>query len=217
MANPPKVFLDTNVFKFSTTEQVRLVPRRTKVDWGPKSFELDLHDFKTLNPNDKIRNAELKAETNLLEKVAEAVKRGSCTAVTHFEVVSETWGLPGMDTRTGRFYRAPIGSVVGPIRYSRPVFSPFHNEEELLRQVLENIAHPRFDELQRITGAYQGANKKNLNQLLDAFYVWCAEFEACDYFLTLDFKLIRLVSKSAKRPKILKLVTPSVLLNALGP
>jgi len=216
MKKPPKVFLDANVFKFATTEQLRLVQRKTTINWGRTTSDTVVHDLKILNPHERIRNPKLKEEASLVDKVAEEIKSGRITAVTHFEVAFETMGLPAMDCERGRFYGAPVDQVDGPVKYSRLIISARHDTEQLLRDFLEKISHPRFDELQKITGAYQGAYEKNLNQMLDAFYVWCAEFERCDYFLTLDFSLIRMISSAPKRPKHLKMVTPSVLLKDLS-
>ena len=211
----PKVFLDANVFKFATTEQQRLVPRRTSIQWGPKIFDMVVHDLKVLNPNDRIRNPELKSEAGLVEKLAAKAKSGQFKAVSHFEVTFETMGLPAMDCQRGRFYGAPVEQIKAPITYSRLFISGRHDPERLVRDFLEGLSDPRFDELQKITGAFQGDRPKNLNQLLDAFYLWCAEFELCDYFLTLDFKLIRIVTKAARRRKAPRLVRPSELLRAL--
>ncbi len=49
---------------------------------------------------------------------------------------------------------------------------------------LRSLDHGRFLELRRICGAEQG-QKVNRNQLLDAFHLWCAEFNRCEYFLSL--------------------------------
>jgi hypothetical protein len=75
-----------------------------------------------------------------------------------------------------------------------------------------SINDKRFIELQRACGAFQGHIKPpNHNQLLDAFHIWCAEFAGCSYFLTLDFKLMRVLSKSKAKTQ-LRLVRPSELL-----
>ncbi|OGP41631.1 MAG: hypothetical protein A2090_06470 [Deltaproteobacteria bacterium GWD2_42_10] len=80
---------------------------------------------------------------------------------------------------------------------------------------LSSIKNKRFLELQKMTGAYQGAKKLNRNQLLDAFHIWCAEHNKCDYFLTLDFKLVNVIRRQ-KGATLSELVTPSELMNKLG-
>jgi hypothetical protein len=66
-----------------------------------------------------------------------------------------------------------------------------------------------------MTGAYQGGGKWNRNQLLDAFHLWCAEYNKSDYFLTLDFKLIRILGQNRKTRLPVRAVRPSELLAAL--
>ncbi len=88
----------------------------------------------------------------------------------------------------------------------------FDDPKELQFEFLSGLHHERFMELQKLTGAHQGQRKANRNQLLDAFHIWCAEHSDCDYFLTMDLKLIRMVSNNRKRNLRLKLVGPSELL-----
>jgi hypothetical protein len=54
----------------------------------------------------------------------------------------------------------------------------------------------------RITGAYQGTKKTNRNSLLDAFHLWCAEHNNCDFFLSPDFRLARMIMMSKAKPKV---------------
>ena len=76
---------------------------------------------------------------------------------------------------------------------------------------LGSLRHPRFLALQKMTGAYQGPGKLNRNQLLDAFHLWCAEHNHCSFFLTLDFKLLKVLRKGKNQPRV-KAVKPSELL-----
>ena len=115
---------------------------------------------------------------------------------------------------TGRFYGAPIESAVSPVQYSRVMIGPLHsNPKEMQFDFFSGLKHRRFNELQRMTGAYQGPGKLNQNQLLDAFHIWCAEHNGCGFFLTLDFALIKVVSGS--RNRTIRLVKPSELLKHL--
>ena len=85
------------------------------------------------------------------------------------------------------------GPVEAPITYSRVVFGGPSDFRVLQFDFLAKLKSQRFVELQRVTGAYQGDRGLNRHQLLDAFHLWCAEHNRCDYFLTLDFKLIRML------------------------
>jgi predicted nucleic acid-binding protein len=50
-----------------------------------------------------------------------------------------------------------------------------------------------------------------MNQLLDAFHLWSAEAAGCDYFLTLDFKLIKMMNQAPSSTPV-RIVRPSELL-----
>jgi len=71
------VYLDTNVFKFSATQLLRLKPRKQILNWGGKSHEMIVHDMVYINPNDKIEHPDLKSEADLLPVVAELGKKGN--------------------------------------------------------------------------------------------------------------------------------------------
>jgi hypothetical protein len=174
-----------------------------------------VHDLINFNPNTRIRDPKLKMEADLVEQVAQVVKDGKLKAVMQMEAEFESWGLPNM-MGGGRFYGAPLEFVDAPIKYSRILLGAGFDAEDLQSRFLAGIKHRRFIELQKVTGAFQGRGKHCLNQLLDAFHIWCAEHNSCDYFLTLDFRLVRMVSGHKLRPTSPILVRPSELLAAIG-
>lgn len=206
-----KVFIDTNVLKFAATELPRLSPRKQSLDWGGKTIEVTVHDFVEINPNETIANAELKAEAELLPRLAEVGKRGELKFVMNFETMEESGGLRNMDSKNGRFYGAPIEVVDAPFEYGRIVAGGGVSAMEHQLRFLTSDRHQRFLELQKMTGAYQGEHKPNRNQLLDAFHIWCAEHNECKFFLTLDFKLIKVLSLSPAKSTV-RAVRPSELL-----
>jgi hypothetical protein len=124
-------------------------------------------------------------------------------------------GLPNLDSETGEFYGAPRKIVEAPIKYGRVLFRAHGDYKAEQFYFLRSVKHERFLELQRITGAYQGEDKVNRNQLLDAFHLWCAEHSGCIFFLSLDFKLAQVVRKSKSKFGI-PIVRPSELLAAVG-
>jgi hypothetical protein len=67
-----KVFLDTNVYKFSAVELPRLRSREASIRWGGQERPYIVHDLITVNPNESLgeESAELKAEAELLPEVA---------------------------------------------------------------------------------------------------------------------------------------------------
>jgi hypothetical protein len=209
----PSVFLDVNVFKFAATELPRYVPRQQRVQWGPKELDLVVHDAVVLNPNDAITNPELKQEAGLLPSVAELGKSGAVQFVFHHEALLELWGIPNQDSLTGQFFNAPLQFIQAPVRYERVAGGLGIDSQAEQYRFLLSLQERRFLELQRATGAYQGVNPVNRNQLLDAFHIWCAESYGAEYFLTLDFNLIAAVQRS-KAAAACKLVRPSGLLAA---
>ena len=216
MQPSPKVYLDTTVLKFSATYLPRFFPRQKTISWGGRTQQLTVHDYGYLNPNDSIRNnPTLKREAELLPRVAELAKGRRIVCMIQMETELESWGLPNMDSRLGSFYGAPIDHVEAPVRYGRIVAGGL-NEDPRKAQLrfLMSLRHRRFAELQRITGAYQGPGRIQRNQLLDAFHIWCAEHNRCDFFLSLDFKLQK-VAALAKHKPFVRIVTPSELLNAI--
>jgi hypothetical protein len=74
-----------------------------------------------------------------------------------------------------------------------------HSADELTLNFLASIEDERFLALQRATGGYQGARTRNLNQMLDAFYVWCAEYIGAYAFVTTDYKLVRMMAQNSIR------------------
>lgn len=210
----PKVYLDTTVLKFSATELPRLQPRNTSINWGGKNIDVTVHDFIEVNPNNLIPNDKLKVEAELLPRLAELGKLGAIEYVINNETEQESWGLPNMDSKTGRFYGAPIKTVKAPLEYSRTVAGGETKSRERQYCFLSSIRHKRFLELQKMTGAYQGKQPLNHNQLLDAFHLWCAEHNNCEFFLTLDFKVIKVLGLSPKKSTV-QTVRPSQLLSLL--
>jgi len=210
----PAVFVDTCVFKFAATSLPRVIPRAKSLDWGNRSFEVTVHDPVTVNPNDAIANDELRAEAELLPRLAELGRVGAVRYLMSVEVLEESLGMPNMDSESGTFYDAPYEIVSAPLKYSRMMSGSKKKREEHKFNFLASIKHPRFVQLQKVTGAYQGKLKQSHNQLVDAFHLWCAEHHSCPYFLTLDFKLIKVVGLSPTKSQV-SLLRPSELLSRI--
>lgn len=212
----PKVYLDTTVYKFSATKLPRLYPRSQAINWGGVEQEITVHDFVEINPNDNIsNNPVLKTEAEILPKLANLGKDGVVKYQIQTETLIESWGIPNMDSKSGRFYGAPVEKVDAPFQYGRVVSAAFQNTKDIQFDFLSGIKHKRFEKLQRVTGAYQGPGNLHRNQLLDAFHIWCAEHNKCDYLLTLDFKLIKVIRNGGEDRVFTRLVTPSELLAVL--
>lgn len=217
----PKVFIDTSIIKFATENTV-MRPRQQQLEWGDKLLEVTVHDIVTRRELDSLPNSEVRNEALLLRPIAELAKSGKISLITQAEVVHESWTLPWV--RGAHLYGAEIEWVNAPIQYSRilgrvipsPPGSRHNDLKESTVDFLKSVDHARFRQLQVACGAHQGAQELNENQLIDAFHVWCAEAAGARYFLTCDFKLIRIVRGHKRYPPRVSLVRPSELLADLS-
>jgi hypothetical protein len=200
--------------KFAATSLTRFRPRSQTIKWGDKEHTITVHDLIQVNPNETIDNPDLLREASLLPWIADLAKGDVIELAIQMETELESMGLPDMDSDTGRFYGAPIKRIDAPIKYGRVVADAFKDTRDMQYTFLCRIDDSRFLEIQRMTGAYQGENPVNRNQLLDAWHLWCAEYNSCDYFLSLDFGLARIVGQS-KKPATVPIVKPLELLDAL--
>lgn len=208
------VFLDTTVFKFSATALRRYVGRPSTVQWGPLTIHGVSHTEEILNPNDRISDPKLRAEAELLPTIAELGVKGRLSFLISDEARFEQWGLPNLDSETGDFYGASIRSASAPIEYARVMGGLGIDGRLEQARFLQSLNDPRFLELQKASGAYQGKNPTNRNQLIDAFHIWCAEHNSCPFLLTLDWKLQRSLART-RVPLKVHVVSPSELLRAL--
>ena len=117
-----------------------------------------------------------------------------------------------MNSDTGLFFDAPVSEAERPFQYGRVLAGMGRSAKDWAKLFLTDIDDKRFRELAKVLGAYQGPNKYNLNQLRDAFFIWSAEHNNCEFMLTLDFKLIRMVRIAKKQNIKVKVVKPSELL-----
>lgn len=219
----PKVLLDTSALKFSANFKQRIVPVNREIkNWRGKLIGMIPSEIQIVDDHERIAGDELKKEAQLLWRVAQAAKKEKVRLLIEQESQIESMGLPKMDRVTGTFYEAPTERAESPFPYARAVFAARHDAKDLALSFFESINDERFKTLQKITGAYQGRDaatgeeKYNLNQLRDAFYIWCAEYNDCDYLLALDFKLVKMVRNCRAHRTAIKVVKPSELLAELG-
>ncbi len=212
-----KVFVDANIYKYSATRLLRLRPRKQVINWGGEELETVVHDFVTVNPNENIRNNPLlRKEVDLIPEIVALQQKEGIEFCETTESMLETWGLPNMDSRAGWLYGAKITWIDAPIKYSRILLGWNIDAKEAQYQFLLGIDSPRFKEIQKAVGAFQGEKPPNRNQLLDAYHLWCAEHAGCEFFLTGEAKKLRQGMSRKKgfkyNPQVL---LPSELLNIL--
>jgi hypothetical protein len=212
------VFIDTNILKFSAVKKHVYRPKTETINWGGFEHSVQLHEPYTTNDLHKIKNETQRRDAVLLGMLAYAGISGRLNFHIHHEVKHETWGLPGMTSASGQFFGCPINSVPDPdVPRDRTVIGGTRTFKEHALDFLSDIRNPRFVELTKMTGAYQGKDKPlNHNQALDAYHIWCAECANMHYFLTMDYKLQKVVGRSkTKTPVAVR--TPDQLLREVLP
>lgn len=211
---PLRVFVDTSVIKLSViARRVYHVKRRT-VRWGGVEKTFDLHVPGYDYPFSRLNNPRMRRDAVAIFFLAEAAKRGWIEFVSSLEAMFELWGLPKVDSVTDHLFGANLRYLEEPILYERTLFDGGQRARDMQYEFLSSVTSPRFVELQKSTGAFQGKDRPlNRNQLLDAFHLWCSERNSSDYFLTSDYSLQRLVGCS--KVQTTPIVTPEELLGHL--
>lgn len=217
-----RVFLDTAAVKHSIRSRTVLSPRRHSLNVGERLHEFVVHEIVNIDPTASVTpGQQLRTEINLLSEVARRAKARDIELLWDIESEIGFFGIllfPGGGA--SELIDAGVTIVEGPVKYSRLLspLSPLSGEtwRSLRTDFLKSIDRPRFLELQRACGAFQG-DHVNENQLVDAFHIWCAEAADASHFLTTDFKLARLVRGHKAAPPRVRVVSPSELLEELGP
>lgn len=212
------VFIDANILKFSAVKKHVYRTKKATVNWGGTNFDTEYHERYTVNDINKVTNEVQRRDSVCLGMLAYAGISQCLTFHNHREVDLETWGLPGMVSPSGRFFGCPIHKVPDPIApQSRIIFGGGKRHKENILDSLSRVKHPRYVELTKMTGAFQGESRPlNLNQARDAYHIWCAENANMDYFLTMDYKLKKVVALS-KIGTSVTIVTPDQLLRTVVP
>lgn len=184
-----RIFLDTSVLKASKDSDLVFVPRTQKLDWGTDVVEVEVHDLMYKNQNTAyLRNNPDAFQNRLYNRlIARLAKDGHVELLISHEVKFEAMGVPSVDFS---FFGSPMQTVRSPAVHGGCVIDGSGRNH--LYDALRSLKHKRFIELQKLTGAYQGANQEpNKNQLFDAYHLWSAESADADFLLTHDGKLIR--------------------------
>jgi len=219
-----RVFVDTSVVHHS----VRAVSRVTRRDLYSAGDTTAIRsgfwlEITTPDPAESVVGTRLHTEIEAIGRVVELRRSGVIELVwnveTHLEYLRQVpSGFFGYSV--AELLAAGIEYVDAPIRYFRsgPIVPALDGSGESPRdeqlRFLRGLKQQRFLELQRATGANQGARVVD-RQLLDAFHLWCAEHASSEFFLTTDFKLINHVRRTKRRPPKVTVVGPSELLAAV--
>lgn len=153
------------------------------------------------------KGAKLREEIDCLQDLASKLKDIEAILIMDFDNVYSEVRKVGR-FRKEYFYGSDIQYAERPPEFNTLIGTPswlnpgptdkqFHN-------FLHRLKHPRFLELAKFSGALQG-KKDNYRQLADAYFLWCAEINNADYFLTLDSKLERSINQAKSlvyKPKV---------------
>ena len=184
-----KVFVDANIFKYAAANLRRFSPYKKSINWGGVEIETTVNDIVYINPNLSINNNDkLLEETRLIPKIVALQEDKNIEFCITSELMLEVMGLPNMDSSDGLLFGAKITYIEPPVKYSRILISHNLNTKEEQYSFLRGLKSKRFLEIQKATGAYQGENAPNPNQLLDSYHLWCAEHSKCNVFLTGEAK-----------------------------
>lgn len=212
------VFIDTNILKFSAVKKHVFQPRIATVNWGGSDFEMEYFERHTANDLLRIKHDVQRRDAIALPMLAYAGISDWIKFYYHREVLLESSGLPRMRSASGSFFGCTIHKVPDPhTPRSRIISGGEKKLREHTSHFLNGLEDRRFIELTRATGAYQGTSQTlNLNQGLDAYHIWCAENAKINYFLTMDYKLKKMVEKSRIDTSV-RVVTPTELIKLILP
>jgi len=204
-----RVFLDSSALKMAVQRRIVGRRRRKTLEWGGRETVAEVVQFMPLDPTGGLQRGQ-RREAQRLPVIAWLSLLGRADLITHAETLWEFFGLPRTDDSFGRFFGASVGSAESPLPYGR-VLAGGHSgsARDLQARFLQGISHPRFEQLKRATGAYQGSRPSPINELADTFHVWCAETAVADVFLTLDEDLVGLVRRHRTYQPRVRVLLPS--------
>jgi hypothetical protein len=207
-----RVFVDTSIVRYADQERTHLVKQPETFRWGGTLVTAPIVRQVTEHPLEKLNTPQHQhtyEDAKLIPVIDDLAKHGLITLLWHMETMLEY-------QRNRPFPGPPVPDFIEriqlancPIYYARMIVSPFEKTDEQLK-FLRALKHLGFDEWKRIVGVVADSNNER-NQLMDAWHLWSADHNHCEYFLTMDSKLIRSVA-SRRRKSQLRLVTPSQFL-----
>ena len=211
------VYVDANIVQHSDVDRIHWLPEEQSLNWAGKTIESTSYPrFEVSDKRTIFKNRELLKESLGLQLLARFDSLPAIHFLQQFETQLEVSYKPRV---SAPLFGAQVLSAGNPIPYARTVFG--HGALSQL-EFLEGIEHPRFRYFQKLVGVQDGMKEdRRRAQILDAWHVWCAEYNQCAFFLTMDFKLVRMLSQavnakaSSQPPTPVRAVKPSQLLKEL--
>jgi len=202
--------MDTSVLKHAVDRRIVSWSEDQTVNWGGQEFTTSVVRWGEDYPQTRA-HPELLTHLVWIPLIAHLARRQRVELLVHFEILEEFGGLPKTRDSRGLFLGAPLGQAPDPINYGRIVAGGPKSGEKHQLEFLDGLRHPRFLELQRVTGANNpGPNRRN--QLADAFHIWTAEEARVDYFLTTDLSLVRSAKTNRPEKPRVPVVAPQTLM-----
>lgn len=214
-SSPMRVFIDTNIYKFSIVARPMLRGRRVEIEWGEVKSKTIVYEPAYELTSDRLNDNRQRRDCSAVLVFCHAAKMNMVELCTTIEVELERAGLPRQESATGLLYGAEVKFVD---KYSSRIIIGSHGSvRELQERYLASIKAPRFLEICKATGAYQGRGAPlNRNQALDAYHLWCAEEAKVEYFVTMDYRLINHLKRNNKFRSKVNIVSPSDLVNEIA-
>ena len=210
----PLIFLDTSVTKLAVVYAAQYRAVIQSFDWGGQPVSAQLHQSVRRHQHSSLKWRQ-RSDAARLPFIAQQSCLSRIELGWHRETAWERLGLP-RTVGVPPFFNATVRSLDAPIAVERIMVDGSGlcgSPDVLTRRFLESIKHGRFMELRKITGAVPHSSRY-VNQLLDAFYLWCAEHNEAYALLTTDYKLKRLVAVSRRRASV-PVLTPRDLVSRL--
>ena len=207
------IYVDANIIQLSDVYRIRYLSEHRTLDWGGQTISTTTYGkYEIEDTSYEIKDDQLRKECFALRCLSRFDDLATIHFVQQFETSLEIGSLGNPS-----IFDAKVQQVDGPIEYSRSLFDKRFPQWKFVNK----IDHPRLNHLKKVAGVQEGMNEKNLrSQVMDAWHLWCAERNECNFFLTTDYKLINLVNSSSKskknsQPIMVKLVSPLNLMEIL--
>lgn len=213
-ASEIRIYVDANVIQHSDVDRAYWLPEDRRLDWGEMTIESRTYPrYEVVDKRWSMGDFELRRELVVLELLAQFDSVAGIRFLQQFETELEANYRLGASPP---LFGAAIIPAADPIPYARSVLG-FGARPQL--EFVQSINHPRFRYFQKLAGVQPGMSEgRRRAQMLDAWHLWCAERNECGFFLTMDFKLVRMLSgtggpKSDDQPQTpVRAVTPSQMM-----
>jgi hypothetical protein len=206
-----RVFLDTNIVRNSQHAHTEWYEETQSVLWGDREFKVPMLTSRETKPIEKFRrhdkNRIAYRDAKNIRYIEKLAKIRLIKLFWDFELQWEFISGRKMSKGTPSIVKY-IENGHSPITYGRTITSAFSSEDHQF-EFLKNLKHPRYDEWKKAANVVTNSHKER-NQLLDAFCLWKAEHNKCDYFATMDYNLIDSVNASSIKSS-LRLLRPTQL------